>query len=158
MASVTFDPEHWNEGRCITIQLLRDGIVPSSSPVPYNIDYLTQSNDNNYQGVEGTTTIKVINIDSYSLSYNNATTKLLEGETGYITVRLQAKPTSGSLSVSVTSSDNATIKPTVNSITFNSSNWESGVRVGFKAINNNIVDAGGKRTAYLIFEASAVKQ
>ena len=146
---LTFTPSNWNKPQSFQIQPFNDGIVQAEEVAEYDMTYTAESSDTNYQ-FQDTERVGIQNTNRYELILSDPNTPISETGKGTISVKLAAKP-SPSATVTITSSDPTVIKPSKSTVTFSSSNWNSMQSIEYTAVDNNIVDLGGSRSAYLTF-------
>ena len=145
--TLTFTPSNWNKEQSVWIYPVNDGIVQTEEIASYEIFYEATSSDSNYQ-MQDTQTVSIQNTNKYELIMTDPTTPIAETGSGKLAVKLGARP-SENTPVTITSSDPSVIVPKKSTITFTSTSWNVMQDVEYTAVDNNTVDWGGSRTAYL---------
>ncbi len=152
--SVTFTPDNWEMPQCITIHTKRDGLISETDPVPYTIDYLLTSTDPAYNGVHVFDTMRLKNMDSYTIYTLPNSYQPLEGQRGYATVEFNAQIAPGSTTtLTIRSSDPTRVSLRQTSIKIDK--WNKKYHVEYDVIDNHVVDPAGKHYVTLYFEVSS---
>ena len=148
--TLTFTPSNWNSGQTVTVTGV-DDFVAQSSDRSVTISHSATSSDANYNGVAiDDVTATVVDDDGAGVSINQSddSTSVTEasgdGRTDSYTMVLEGGPPTASVRVEVVSGDSgaATVSPAT--LTFTTSDWNSGQTVTVTGVDDFVAQSSGR--------------
>ena len=141
-AELIFNSGNWNTGRTIYVLTQKDDDAAEDTAT---ITFRASSKDTNYNNASGTVTVTVRDRDTAGLRISRNAININEGGAGSFTAALTVKPTGGTVTVNVESSDEYVAGVSPGSLTFTARNWNRPRTVTVTGLHDNDKDDDTER-------------
>ena len=132
--SLTFTTSDWNTGQTVTLSAAEDSDTDDETA-----SVAVSVSGGGYGDATGTVSVALTDDDAGSLTLPSGDVALTEGGTSTFEVRLSAQPT-GSVTVTLAQPSNTDVRVDKTSLTFTTSDWNTGQTVALSAAEDSDTD------------------
>ncbi|MCP4852277.1 MAG: hypothetical protein GY900_11160, partial [Actinomycetia bacterium] len=152
-ASLTFTNANWAAAQTVTVTGVNDDLLDGNQTATVTLSVVDASSDDDFDILsDETVTVAVGDNDQVSavmLQSDGSTGTTESGGTDSFTVTLSIQPTAGDVVVAISSLDTGEVTVAPATLTFNSSNWNTGQTVTVTGVDDTTVDGTQNATITL---------